>query len=258
MGGAFISLFLSKHIAKWMLGVNTIDERTTNQQERQLVNYITELATKANVKMPEIGIYQSPEINAFATGMSKNKSLIAVSSGLLERMPPNEIKAVLGHEITHISNGDMVTMTLLQGIVNAFVMFLARILALAISGLGRNKDNNNNYFAYYITTSILEVIFMILGSIPLAFFSRLREYKADKGSAYLVGKENMISALKTLKAMQEKMQNQQEEETTTATPAPAPALNALKISSSKRNILTLFATHPPLEDRIERLEHLDQ
>jgi len=256
MGGAFISLFLSKHMIKWMMNINIIDAHNSSSKEKILLSYVTELATNANVKMPEVGVYESSDVNAFATGMSKNKSLIAVSTGLLERMSSQEVKAVLGHEMTHISNGDMVTMTLLQGIVNAFVMFLARILAFVISGLGKNKENNSGgYMTYYFTTMFLEIIFMILGSIPLAFFSRIREYRADKGSAQLVGKEYMISALQTLKEIQEEKEIKSQEEET-LTPAPAPALNTLKISSSKKTLISLFATHPSLEDRIERLKNL--
>lgn len=246
MGGAFISLFLSKSMSKWMMGVEIIDENSTNQDERELLNYIKELAEDAGLKKaPSFGIYHSNEVNAFATGATRNSALIAVSSGLLNRMRGEEIKAVLGHEMAHIANGDMVTMTLLQGIVNAFVMFLARVLGFLLSGIGRNR-NNSSYFSYYMFVYLFEFAFMILGSIPLAAFSRFREFRADKGSSDLVGKEKMIDALKALKASQEIKDPLVEQR----------AFQSLKISSRpKRGFLYLFASHPTLDERIERLQN---
>lgn len=244
MVGSFISLALSKKMAIWMMGVKVLSNKTTHSQEAQLLSMVRNLAHDAKIPMPAVGIYNSPEINAFATGPSKKSSLVAVSSGLLGRMNQDEIQAILGHEISHIANGDMVTMTLLQGVVNAFVMFLARVLAYAISSMGKN--NRSSYASYIGFVFLFEIVFMILGSIVVATFSRFREYRADLGGAFLAGKESMISALETLKTNQNIKDPQKQN----------PAFQALKISTSKRSFLALFATHPPLEKRIERLKSL--
>ncbi|MEI6242452.1 MAG: protease HtpX [Chlamydiota bacterium] len=249
MGGAFISLALSKPMAKWMMGVSIINPETKNPEERELLTIVDDLAKEAGLEgTPEVGIYKSPEVNAFATGMSRNRSLVAVSSGLLNKMNPNEIKGVLGHEISHISNGDMVTMTLLQGVINAFVMFLARVLAYVFSSMGKGEKNNNfSYGSYYIFVFVFEMIFMILGSMVIATFSRFREFRADAGGAKLAGKDKMIEALCALRVMQEIHDPVKEQA----------AFQAFKISTpKKRGFLSLFATHPPLEERIERLRHL--
>lgn len=245
MGGAFISLGLSKIMAKWMMGVQIIDPRETDPSLKQLLDTVHHLAQKAGLpEMPEVGIYQSPELNAFATGPTKSRALVAVSSGLLQRMKWNEIEGVLGHEVTHISNGDMVTMTLLQGVINAFVMFLARILAFFFSGMrDREESSVTTSGSYFLFVILFEVVFMILGSLVTAAFSRYREFKADKGGAQLAGKESMINALK---ALQRNMSVRDEA-------TDPPAMKALKISSSN-SMLALFASHPPLEQRIERLE----
>ncbi len=247
MCGAFISLALSRVMAKWMMGVNVIDPHTKNPEERQLVEIVHRLAHKAGLStMPEVGIYRSNEVNAFATGPTKSRALVAVSTGLLNRMKENEIEGVLGHEISHVANGDMVTMTLLQGVVNAFVMFLARVLASVVSGFGRNRENSGSTMSYILFVYLFEVIFMILGSIVVATYSRYREFRADAGGARLAGKDAMISSLQSLRVLQE-----------IKDPRENPAMAAFKIShQGKKGLLRLFASHPPLEERIERLQLL--
>ena len=241
-GGALISLILSKQIAKWMMEISKIDP--LDLQQRALLQYTEEIARKAGLnKTPELGIYHSKEVNAFATGPTKNHSLIALSTGLIENLQPHEIKAVIGHEISHISHGDMVTMTLLQGIVNAFVMFLSRILAYTLSGRSEKRNSNNSF---YLLTFLFEILFMIPGSMLICFYSRKREFKADFKSACLTGKSNMIAALKALYSLKE-IRDPSKEKT---------SLAAFKISSVKKR--SLFSTHPSLEERIKRLESLKQ
>lgn len=248
MGGAFISLALSKMMAKWLMGVTIIDASTPDPTLRSILQTVHQLAKKAGLPvMPEVGIYRSPEVNAFATGPSKRNSLVAVSTGLLQRMRQEEIAGVLGHEITHIANGDMVTMTLLQGIVNAFVMFMARALAFVISK-GMSKERNGGSLSsglFYILVFVFEILFMILGSIVVARFSRFREFRADAGGARLAGKESMIAGLRRLQQTVDVKDNSTEQ----------PAFQALKISS-RSGFMRLFASHPPLEERIARLERL--
>jgi heat shock protein HtpX len=252
MGGAFISLALSRVMAKWMMGVQVIDPNTRDPDQQELVQLVYALARSANLpKMPEVGIYQSPELNAFATGPTKSRALVAVSTGLLNRMSTDEIQGVLGHEVTHIANGDMVTMTLLQGVVNAFVMFLARVIAFAAAqALRGDRDERRggdfSYGIYYIVQFVLEIVFMIIGSIIVASFSRYREYRADQGGARLAGRENMVQALEALRRAYD---------LTDATPQPA-AVQALKISSKNGGFLHLFSSHPPLEERIARLQQM--
>ncbi len=250
MGGALISLALSRQMAKWMMGVRVIDPNTKEPHWSQLVKTVYMLARHANLAdMPEVGIFESPEPNAFATGPTKKRSLVAVSSGLLNRMSQKELEGVLAHEISHISNGDMVTMTLVQGIVNAFVMFLARVLAYAFSGLGKNRDQSSSgsYFSYMLSVFFFEIVFMIFGSMLICLFSRYREFRADKGGADLAGTENMISALESLKRTQQIHDPAHEK----------PSFQSFKISTrSKSGIMRLFSTHPPLEERIERLKQL--
>lgn len=247
MGGAFISLALSKLMAKWLMGVQIVDPHTRDAEHKLLLETVHSLARGAGLKvMPEVGIYESPEVNAFATGPTKRHALVAVSRGLLNKMGKKEIEGVLGHEIAHIVNGDMVTLTLIQGIVNAFVMFLARVLAFVVTGLGRNRESNApaSPVSYMLFVFLFEMIFMVLGSMVVAFFSRYREYRADKGGAELAGKSNMIAALEALKKLQ--MVRDQA--------AEKPAFAAMKINTPpKSTFLMLFATHPPLEKRIERL-----
>jgi heat shock protein HtpX len=246
MAGAFISLGLSRIMAKWMMGIELIPADTRDAHSKELLQMVKSLCDDAGIPMPEVGVYNSKEVNAFATGPTKKRSLIAVSSGLLERMNRDEIKGVLGHEVAHIANGDMVTMTLLQGIINAFVMFLARVLAYAVSGLGKNQERSSSgsYFTYMMLVFFFEVIFMVLGSLVIAAYSRSREYRADQGGAHLAGKEKMIGALQALQKVQE-MRDPRAEKS---------SVQAFKISIPKKTgFLRLFATHPPLEDRIARL-----
>ncbi len=246
MGGAFISLALSKVIAKWSMGVKIIDGRSNDLQERELVQMVHELSRAAQLpKMPEVGIYESPEINAFATGPTKSRSLVAVSRGLLNRMNSKEVRGVIGHEVAHIANGDMVTMTLVQGVVNAFVMFLARVIAFALT---MNKSESSEErsgpgASFFIVQFVLEMVFMVLGSIVVAWFSRYREYRADAGGARLAGRDNMIEALEGLKRTFENVD-----------PAPQPAIATLKISGRNGGFMKLFSTHPPLEERIKILK----
>lgn len=253
MGGAFISLALSRIMAKWMMGVQVIDPATQDSAMRSLVQRVYFLAQKAGLKtMPEVGVYNSPDINAFATGPSKSRSLVAVSSGLLERMDRNEAEGVLAHEIAHIANGDMVTMTLIQGVVNAFAMFLARALAFAISQMtSGSRDGEEGSSAggmssltYFITQFVLEIIFMILGSIVVAWFSRLREFRADAGGAQLAGKAQMIAALQALQRNAEMLESG----------ASQGGVQTLKISSKGSGLFRFFSTHPDLAVRIERLQ----
>lgn len=245
--GAFISLFLSKFIAKMAMGVVLIDPKTATREESFLIDIIYQLSRRAGLtKMPEVGIYHSPEVNAFATGPSKNNALVAVSSGLLMGMNREEIEAVLGHEISHVANGDMVTMTLVQGIVNSFALFLSRIIAYTISmalSKGEEKSGDFSYLTYSLLTIVFDILFTLLGSILVAAYSRWREYRADAGGAKLAGREKMIAALKRLR------------QTTEVVDERAPSLAALKISH-RPSWVEIFSTHPPIEKRIYRLEQM--
>ena len=246
MGGAFISLGLSRIMAKWTMGVKLVDPNSPDPQMRELVRMVHELSMAARLpKMPEVGVYDSPEVNAFATGPSKSRSLVAVSTGLLNRLGPQEIKGVIGHEVAHIANGDMVTMTLIQGVVNAFVMFLARVIAFALTmNRSENEERQGTPMSFFIVQFVLEICFMILGSTVVAWFSRKREFRADSGGARLAGREAMIQALEAL------------ERTLKHTdPAPQPAIASLKISGNRGRFMKLFSTHPPLQERIQTLKN---
>ena len=237
MGGAIISLLISRWIAKRAMGVQLVDGRTGNADLDWLHRTVTRLAQQAQLPMPEVGYYESPEVNAFATGPSKSRSLVAVSSGLLRGMRQEEVEGVLAHELAHIKNGDMVTMTLLQGIVNAFAMFLSRIIANIV----RNAmDERYAYIVSMVVTIVLDIVFMIIGSMIVAWFSRAREFRADAGGAALAGRGNMIAALRRLQSTKMLVDNAQ------------PEMATLKISGGKA--MLLFATHPPLEERIRALE----
>lgn len=244
MGGAFISLGLSRIMAKMMMGVQVIPPNVNDPQLRDLVETVHSLARAAHLRvMPEVGIYDSPEVNAFATGPTKSRSLVAVSSGLLNSMNKDQVKGVLGHEIAHVANGDMVTMTLLQGIVNAFVMFLARVIAFALTQ-GRNSDSDEGHsspMAFFMVSMLLEWVLMFFGMIIVAWFSRYREYRADAGGARIAGRDSMINALQGLQRTFDRV-----------TTGEQPAVASLKISG--RGMMKLFSTHPPLEDRIARLQ----
>lgn len=247
-GGAFISLALSRSMAKWMMRINVIDPHTHDTQAHKLLQTVYSLAQTAGLSvMPEVGIYESPEVNAFATGPSRSRSLVAVSRGLLNKMSQGELEGVLGHEIAHIANGDMVTMTLVQGVINAFVMFLARALAFALSGLGNRNNQRSSSGSYYMLVFVFEIVFMVLGMFVIAAYSRYREFRADRGGAELAGTGNMIAALVALQRTHEVVDQRYEK----------PALQTFKISNPRRSGLRqLFSTHPPLEERIARLKQL--
>ena len=241
MGGAFISLALSRVMAKWMMGVVVIDPDTREPGLAELVRTVHKLARAANLPaMPEVGYYPSPEINAFATGPTKSRALVAVSAGLLERMGGVELEGVLAHEISHIANGDMVTMTLIQGIINAFVMFLARVIAFFIANRGRDSESRG---PSYLVIFLLEMALSVLGMLVVSAFSRRREYSADEGGARLAGRTSMIKALEALQSS-----------VSFADLTHKESMATLKISGKPRGFFSLFATHPPLGERIARLK----
>ncbi|MBE8162991.1 MAG: protease HtpX [Bdellovibrionaceae bacterium] len=246
MGGSFISLFLSKYLAKKLMKVKTLPFQNKTEKESQLAQIVKDLSKKAKLKaIPEIGIYQSEDLNAFATGSSQNNALVAVSSGLLNTLSTEELEGVIAHEIAHIANGDMITMALLQGVINTLVMLLARIIAHAISLV----DEDMGPFMYFGIIIVLQIALGVLGSILVNSFSRHREFKADYGSAKLSSKEKMIAALRALNNSKSIGQSS----------ASQPAFNAFKISNknSKNTLLTkLFSTHPSIEARIQKLEQL--
>lgn len=242
-GGAFISLFLSKTMAKWMMGVKIIDESVRDQRLQWVQQVTNRLSDAAGLpKRPEVGYYESPEMNAFATGPSKSNSLVAVSTGLLDKMSEQEVEGVLAHEVAHIANGDMVTMTLLQGIVNAFGMFLARIIGFAASQL---VDEEKAPIVQMIATIVLDILFSILGMFVVAYFSRQREFRADAGSAKIGGRQKMVAALERLKA---EFNTPDEDE------RPKSPVAALQISNKTNSLFALLSTHPSIEDRIARLK----
>jgi heat shock protein HtpX len=243
MGGAFISLALSRVIAKWAMGVKVVDPGTSDQALQSLVQRVHQLARGAGLStMPEVGVYDSPDVNAFATGPTKARALVAVSSGLLQRMTRHEADGVLAHEVAHIANGDMVTMTLVQGVVNAFAMFLARVIAFAVSQAVSRGSERNTGLLFGLVSLSLEIVLVTLGAVVVAWFSRRREYRADAGGAALGGRDKMIAALEAL----------QRAHPLSSAGAPA-AVQALRISNKGRGVFRLFSTHPPLEDRIARL-----
>ena len=233
MGGAFISLLMSKMIAKRSVGARVIENPSTNE-ETWLVNTVRRQAELAGIGMPEVAIYDSPEINAFATGANKNNALVAVSTGLIRSMNRDEAEAVLGHEVSHVASGDMVTLTLIQGVLNTFVYFFARIVANMVN------RGNNSAFTYFMTVMAFQAIFGILASIIVMGFSRYREYRADSGGADLAGRQKMIAALERLKSNQTDSQLDGQ-------------LTAFGISG-KRAWSELFMSHPPLEKRIAALQ----
>jgi len=250
MGGAFISLAMSRLMAKWFMGVRVIDPLTTDPNARELLDTVHVLARRAGLTtMPEVGFYESPEVNAFATGPSRSRALVAVSTGLLENMRHPHIEGVLGHEIAHITNGDMVTMTLLQGVINAFVMFVARILAFAAAQALRSRDDDRGpgFFMQYLLVHVFEIVLSLFGLLVVAAFSRWREFRADAGGARYAGRENMISALERLREIHETPAGQYSEQS-------SPAFQSLKISGKSGGFASFFATHPPLEERIARLQ----
>ncbi|MDP1906241.1 MAG: protease HtpX [Pseudomonadota bacterium] len=238
-GGSFISLAISKWMAKKSVGAQVITDPST-PGELWLMQTVARQAQAAGVKMPEVAIYDSPEVNAFATGMSKNNSLVAVSTGLLNNMTKEEAEAVLAHEVSHIANGDMVTMALIQGVVNTFVMFLSRVIGYLVDQVVFKTERGTGP-AFYVTMIIAELVLGLLASIIVMWFSRQREFRADAGGASLAGRRNMIDALKRLGNLH---------------PAPLPEkLAAFGIAGGGGGGLKrLFMTHPPIEERIAALE----
>lgn len=240
MGGSFISLALSKWTAKRMSGAQVITE-PANDTERWLVRTVSELAAKSGIGMPEVAIFPAEDMNAFATGMSRNKALVAVSAGLLRKMDREQVKAVLAHEVAHAANGDMITLALIQGVVNTFVLFLSRVIGHTIDKVVFKNERGHGP-AFWITTIIAEIVLAILASLIVFYFSRKREYKADSGAAAMVGKKPMIGALEALKA-------------SVRQPHLPDKLAAFGISGTKRTGLkALFSTHPDLEERVAALE----
>jgi len=238
MTGSFISLAISKWSAKRAMGVHVI-EQAQNQTEQWLVDIVAKQARKAGIDMPEVGIFDSPDANAFATGMTKNSSLVAISTGLLQAMSQDEVEAVVGHEISHVANGDMVTMALMQGVINTFVYFFATIIGHTVDRV-IFKNEEGHGIAYFITQMIAQIALSFLASILVAWFSRYREFKADAGGANLAGREKMIGALRALQRAHE--------------PQELPGqLAAFAINGS--DVKKLFMSHPPLEERIAALQN---
>ena len=237
-GGAFISLLMSKPMAKWSTGARVINQ-PANQDEAWIVSTVQRLSERAGITMPEVAIYEG-EPNAFATGAFKNSALVAVSTGLLQGMTREEIEAVLGHEIAHVANGDMVTLTLIQGVLNTFVVFLSRVVGYFVDSMLRSKDDESTGpgMGYYITSIVMDILLGFVASMVVAWFSRQREFRADEGAAQLMGnKQPMINALARLNSMQ-------------AGELPT-SVAAMGITGG---LGKLFASHPPLEERIAALQ----
>jgi heat shock protein HtpX len=242
-GGAFVSLAMSKMQAKMFMGVRVIEPQSADPTAQWLLSVVQQHATRVGVGMPQVGIFNSPEPNAFATGMSRNSALVSVSTGLLQRMNHQEIEAVLGHEMTHVANGDMVTLTLIQGVVNTFVLFLARVVGNIIDrAVFRSEDGRG--IASFLTFYVLQIAFGILATPIVMWFSRWREFRADRGGAQLAGTANMIAALEDLKRVHE--------------PLPAQQLAAFGIAGGDlgSGLKRLFMSHPPLDERIAALRAL--
>ena len=236
-GGAFISLLMSKWMAKRMTGAVVITNPSTNI-ERWLIHTVEKQAEIVGIKMPEVAIFPSSAMNAFATGASKNNSLMAVSQGLLDNMTQGEVEAVVGHEMSHIANGDMVTLALIQGVVNTFVVFLSRVVGHIVDRVIL-KNNRGHGIGYFVTVMIAQVILSILASTIVMYFSRKREFIADTGGADLAGHQNMINALKRLGQIE---------------PEALPEQMAAFGINDKGGVMALFSSHPPIEARIEALE----
>ena len=245
-GAALVSLLLSRKIAQWTMGVRLVDGRTGNADLDWLHNRVGQLAQQANLPMPQVGFYESPEVNAFATGPSKSRSLVAVSSGLLKGMSRQEVEGVLAHEISHVANGDMVTMTLIQGVVNAFVLYLSHLVAMLVRNVIARDDERGPSMLGMLASQLVfiaaQIAFGLIGSMITAWFSRQREFRADAGGAGLAGRGAMISALRRLESSQGRVDN-----------ARGPELATLKIAGGSR-FLSLLSTHPPLPLRIATLE----
>lgn len=242
-GGSFISLFLSKWMAKRSMGVQLI-EHPTNAQERWLVETVRRQAEKAGIGMPEVGIFHSPDPNAFATGANRNNALVAVSSGLLQHMTADEVEAVLGHEIGHVANGDMVTQTLLQGVLNTFVIIFARLIGLAVDNFFRSNDDEGGGvgIGYFVGSIIAEIFLGFIATAIVMWFSRYREFHADKAGAELASRPKMIAALRRL----------QQAHAVKDLPGEMAAFGIA--GGLGTGLKRIFTTHPPLEDRIAALE----
>ena len=239
-GGALISLAMSKWMAKRTMGVQVI-EKPANPEQEWLVSTVRALAAQARIGMPEVGVFDSPQPNAFATGARRNAALVAVSNGLLRSMSRSEVEAVLGHEITHVANGDMVTLTLIQGVVNTFVIFLSRIVGGIVDRALSRDGEGRGGFGYFITVMVMQVIFGVLANMIVMAFSRYREFRADTGGAQLAGRNNMIGALERLKMAH--------------APALPTQMAAFGISGGLgTGLRRLFMSHPPLEERIAALQ----
>ncbi|HHJ1275762.1 protease HtpX [Proteus mirabilis] len=241
-GGAFVSLLMSKWMALRSVGGQVI-ENPTSEVERWLLDTVRRQSEQVGIKMPQVAIYDAPDINAFATGARRDASLVAVSTGLLASMSRDEAEAVIAHEISHVANGDMVTMTLLQGVVNTFVIFISRIIAQFVANFissdEESENSNGNLWVYMGVSMVLEIVFGILASIITMWFSRYREFHADAGSAKLVGREKMIAALQRLKTSYE--------------PQEESSMMAFCINGRNKSFSELFLSHPPLDKRIEAL-----
>ncbi|MFM8919915.1 MAG: protease HtpX [Limnohabitans sp.] len=238
-GGAIISLLISKPVAKWSSGVQVI-EQPSNADEKWLVDTVRHLSEKAGIGMPEVGIFEG-DPNAFATGAFRDSALVAVSTGLLQNMTHEEIEAVLGHEVAHIANGDMVTMTLIQGVMNTFVVFLSRVVGYAVDSFLRKNDEENTGpgIGYWVTTIVLDIVLGFVAAMVVAWFSRQREFRADAGAAQLMGhKQPMVNALARLGGLQ--------------TAELPKSVAAMGIAGG---IGQLFSTHPPIEERIAALQN---
>ena len=247
MVGSLISLFMSKWLAKRSTGTQVITQPTTSTQA-WLIETVQRLASDVNIDMPEVGIFDNPSPNAFATGWNKNKALVAVSSGLLTHMNKQEIEAVLAHEIGHVANGDMVTLALVQGVVNSFVMFFARIVGGIVDQTVFKNDSDSPGIGYFITTMVLDIVFGIAAQAVVMWFSRYREYRADEAGARLSGKNNMIAALEALKPASQHPDHMPQ------------AMAAFAINEGKNggfSFAQLFASHPSLDDRIRHLQQLN-
>jgi heat shock protein HtpX len=237
-GGSFISLLISKWMAKMAVGAHVV-EVPANTTERWLVDTVKRQADKAGIGMPEVAIYDAPDINAFATGWNRNDALVAVSTGLLQNMSQDEAEAVLGHEISHVANGDMVTLTLIQGVLNTFVIFLSRVIGFIVDRTVFKVERGQGP-AFFVTVIVAQIVLGILASMIVMWFSRWREFRADAGGAALAGRQKMVAALERLKLNQEQ----------SALPAQIAAFGI----SGKSGITRLFMSHPPLEERIAALQ----
>lgn len=242
--GSFISLVMSKFMAKRSMGVQVI-EQPSNSNERWLLNTISRQAKLAGIGMPEVGVFNSPQANAFATGMSRNNALVAVSTGLLDQMTQDEVEAVLGHEVSHVANGDMITMGLIQGVLNTFVIFISRVIGTFVDRV-IFKNQRGFGIGYFVVSIIAELILGVFAAMIAAWFSRKREFKADAGGAALAGKEKMIAAL-------QRLQQSQQEATAMPNELAAFGINA----GLKHGIAAALMTHPPLERRILALQALN-